>query len=252
MYRVLLYLNMNILTLKVGDKYGHEYINRLYSGLFRNTTIPFKFYCLTEDSTGLLDAINVIPLVHDDKYVRQWYKLQLHNQPQIEGKCLILDIDYVVINNVDEILSWDLPRHTFGCNFRWWTKPERQKVCPINGGFQMFWQGDTNHLPTIYEQNPEFYRDIYYKLGQTNLGGGEQNFVHNHVNLDRSWLPSTWFGKYKEGSINKLNTRWCNFVPFYMNGKFHPDVKMVHFSDTDNMIENYKEPWLVDSWHSVH
>lgn len=239
---------MNVLTLKVGDKYGPEYVNRLYSGLNRNSTVPFTFYCLTENSDDLNDDIQVIPLREDDKYERQWYKLQLHNQPDIKGQCLILDIDYIIIRDVDPILSYQLPHNTFGVNYRWWTKDSRKKVCPINGGFQMFWQGETSNLPNIYEQNPEWWRNIYFKLGETNSGGGEQNFVHNHVKLDRTWLPQTWFAKYRPGQEEKLNRRWSELEPFYSNGKFHPDIKMVHFSDDDNMIECCSEPWVIESW----
>ena len=51
---------MNILTLKVGDKYSPDYVNRLYKGFKRNSSVPFDFYCYTENSDGLDDNISVI------------------------------------------------------------------------------------------------------------------------------------------------------------------------------------------------
>jgi len=47
---------------KWGKKYGADYVNKLYYGVKRNTTKNFKFYCYTDDPTGLHKEILVVPL----------------------------------------------------------------------------------------------------------------------------------------------------------------------------------------------
>jgi len=54
--------SVNILCVKWGKKYGADYVNKLYYGVKKNTTKKFIFHCFTDDSTGLHQEINVIPL----------------------------------------------------------------------------------------------------------------------------------------------------------------------------------------------
>jgi hypothetical protein len=46
-----------VYTVKWGTRYGSEYVNKLYRGIKRNTTIDFDFYCCTDDASGLSDEI---------------------------------------------------------------------------------------------------------------------------------------------------------------------------------------------------
>lgn len=247
---------INILTLKVGDKYGPEYVNRLYNGLQRHSTVPFKFYCYTEEPAGILPDINIIPLVPDGIVQKQFHKIHFHNMPAIEGKCLILDIDYVILQNVDDILSWDLKFGEFGCHLRWWSYDELYK-CRINGGFQMFYQGETKHLYDIFMEKPEYWQTVYIKrmLAEGKLNG-EQNFVDSHVAIKRSWLPPYWFGKFsnitKENSY--ISVYWQIQIDkendFYLyDDGFDPRVKMVHFANDDNFIEDHDEDWIRRNWY---
>ena len=51
-----------VACMKWGDKYGPEYVNRLYNMVERNTTLPFKFICFTDNADGLLPEVSVRPL----------------------------------------------------------------------------------------------------------------------------------------------------------------------------------------------
>mgnify|MGYP000190911516 CR=1 FL=1 len=243
---------MNILTLKVGDRYDSRYVNRLYRGLKRNSTIDFDFYCYTEDPTNLDQNIHVIPLVERDDVQKQWYKIDFHHMPWLQGKCIILDIDYLVISNVDDILGWDLlPKH-FGCNYRWWSI--LTKFCEINGGFQMFNQGDTKHLYDIFYSDPEYWQQYYIQKMHTEPPvNGEQNFVDHHCQCDRSWLPQEWFAKYHLEELSKIQEMWHERVnktdPYFMGGEFNEQIKMVHFSNSNNMIHESDEDWIAEYWY---
>ncbi len=67
-----------VACVKWGTKFGPEYVNKLFRGIKRNTTKPFKFYCFTEDSNGLLPEINIIKLKEDWK--GWWGKATLFSQ----------------------------------------------------------------------------------------------------------------------------------------------------------------------------
>ena len=227
---------IHILTLKVGTKYGSEYVNNLYRSIKKNSTTPFTLYCYTEDSTGLDEDIAIVPLEDPSEFSLQWHKVKFHKInfagiPTGE-KCLILDIDWIVTGNMDSILNYQLPKRTFGCFERWWSN--LRHLCKINGGFQMYYMGDTH---------PD---------GPVN---GEQNFIDMHVELDREWLPMKWFAKWQEDDWLKIQKNWNEDVskhePYYMGGDFAESIKMVHFSNADNLIIEAmeKHEWINDFWN---
>ena len=39
-----------VICLKWGDRYGPEYVNRLYRGVRANTDRPLRFVCITDDA----------------------------------------------------------------------------------------------------------------------------------------------------------------------------------------------------------
>ena len=247
---------IHILTLKVGTKYSADYVNKLYNSIKRNTSEEFKLYCYTDDNKGVHSDITVIQLNNPDEFKLQWHKLKFHKInfggiPTGE-KCLILDIDWIVTGNLDEILGYDLPERTFGCFERWWSNLTH--LCKINGGFQMFYMGDTHPLWTTFNKTPQYWQEYYIKNGLADGPvNGEQNFIDMHVLIDREWLPMEWFAKYEEVKLKGLQSNWSSKVgiadPFYMGGEFHETIKMVHFSDADNNMELVKDEWINDYWY---
>ena len=245
---------IHILTLKVGTKYSAEYVNKLYLNIKKNTTVNFKFYCYTEDSKGILPEIKIIPLNNPDEFQLQWHKLKLHKNDFASiapgEKCLLLDIDWIVIDNIDEILTYDLPQNHIGVFERWWSN--LRHFCKLNGGFQMFYMCDTHYIWNDFNKNPEYWQRHYidngFAVGPVN---GEQNFIHQH-GKNKHWLPMEWFAKYHSEDWIKINRNWEKDVnpnePYYMGGDFAESIKMVHFSNSENLIHKTKEQWVKQYW----
>ena len=104
---------INIVCLKWGTKYGPEYVNRLYTGVKRNTTVPFKFWCFTEDSTGILPDVAIVSLPYADQLDSWWNKLNLFSQdiPIIPGSWIFyIDLDTLIVDNIDQILKTRPPK----------------------------------------------------------------------------------------------------------------------------------------------
>lgn len=51
-----------LVCMKWGNKYGSEYVNRLYAAAKIHITGEFSFACLTDDSSGLDPAILTYPI----------------------------------------------------------------------------------------------------------------------------------------------------------------------------------------------
>jgi len=249
---------MNIFTLKVGQKYSADYVNKLYTALLRQSTAPFDFYCYTEDPSDLIDGIKIIPLEDPGKLKLQWHKLEFHRSGfanVANGEmCLILDIDWIIINEVDEILLHKLKPGQFGCFERWWSN--RREWCKLNGGFQMYRMGDTHHMYETFMKKPEYWQEYFINKGEADGPvNGEQNFIDMHAGDNRHWFPMEWFAKWDEDSWPKIQKNWQAEVnpdhtdPYYFYGMFDERIKMVHFSNAENMIHAVEEDWIGDFWY---
>jgi hypothetical protein len=187
-----------------------------------------------------------------------WHSNEYLNDAGIRHgeKCLILDIDQLVVGNMDEVLEFDLPAGHVGLIRRWWSF--RQNVCRINGGFQMFRAGVTEYVFRAFDQNPLYWQGFYVANGLARGPvNGEQNFLDGFIDGDlRTYLPSAWVGKYQtdNGMLPLIIRQWTDNVdrsdpwePYVMDGHFHSDLKLIHFANANNMIENH-EDWIKKMW----
>ena len=227
---------MNILTLKVGTKYSSEDVYKLFEQIATHTTRSFDLYCLTEDPKGLLDPIIEIPLWKPEEASKQWHKLRLHDPHQtripLGEQCMILDLDWEIKNNIDDIITWPMKWGEFITIYRWWS--DMIDVCPLNGGLQMFYMGDTQHLWQKFWMNPKHYEKTYAIQKKCEVGMGEQNFIHEELKIPRIYLPRHWFGKYNEKVLDhtrmKYNDEIDPYGMFYFDGEFDSKIKMVHYA----------------------
>ena len=64
----------NILVLKHGSKYSADYVNKMYEMVLRNISLPFNFYCLTEDPTGINPGVKILDLPKRIAISGWWFK----------------------------------------------------------------------------------------------------------------------------------------------------------------------------------
>lgn len=104
--------HLNVVTLKWGTRYGAEYVNKLFAGVSRNLTPPFRFICFTDDTAGLAEGIEAFPIPEIDlnppHLYNGWRKLCLFqkNLP-IEGLSLFLDLDIIITGNLDDFFRFE-------------------------------------------------------------------------------------------------------------------------------------------------
>jgi len=100
------YLEYNVIVVKWGNKFTSEHVNRLYRMAKRNITLPFNFYCYTEDPTGIYDEVNIIPLDESLNLEKWWWKLTLFKQNNLNnGINLFFDLDIVIQSNIDHFFT---------------------------------------------------------------------------------------------------------------------------------------------------
>lgn len=93
---------LNVACVKWGNKYEPVYANKLFSMVKRNVSLPFNFFCYTEDSTGLDKDITIIPI--QSNLTHWWLKLDLLKH-FTKGDTILFDLDVVILNNLNRLLS---------------------------------------------------------------------------------------------------------------------------------------------------
>lgn len=98
---------INIVCLKWGNKYGPEYVNRLYAMILRHTTRSFRFWCFTDDATGIRSEVTIAPLPHANEFAGWWNKVWLFSEelPLPAGSNIFyVDLDTLIVGDIDPIL----------------------------------------------------------------------------------------------------------------------------------------------------
>lgn len=121
-------ITKNVVCMKWGTKFGAEYVNRLYSMVEKNLTVPHRFICFTDNGEGVNPNIEIKPLptIKDDGLTEKgWKKLGIFSQmDDIQGQVLFLDLDIIIRSNIDclfeadgefrIIKDWDFPNDIIG------------------------------------------------------------------------------------------------------------------------------------------
>lgn len=211
---------IDIVCLKWGDKFGPEYVNNLFSGIERNSTVPFKFHCFTDDTTGVLENIQCHKLPELD-ITGWWYKLWLFSDemPFEPGtRIMFFDLDTIVTGNIDDILEYDCPKDLTGLkNFY---NPDR-----FASGLLMWKHGTQTDIWTEFLKSP--------RKAQAQSPGGDQEWTEFCAEGWTLWQEEfSGIYSYKQSCSQGLP----------------PNAKIVCYHGTPSIIQSFTE--TVENWDS--
>ena len=242
---------VNILTLKWGDRYGPVFVNRLYTSVRENLSRPFRFFCLTDDHSGLLSEIEVraLPKLElPESHARTtWLKLGLFddNQAEFKGDCLFMDLDIVVTGTLDCFFDY-MPGKR--CIIHNWTQRHLLfKRRPDVGNSSIFrWRAHTM----------QFVVDKFYSEREWALANFRPPQAYLTYALgEKYWWPEVWVQSFKRHSVPlfPLNLMMMPHRP--------KDARILVFHgrpDPDQAIQGYRPrrlhrrtkpaPWIAHYW----
>jgi len=251
---------VTILTLKKGEKYDSNVVNNLYYSIKKNSTVPFRLLCYTDDPEGIIEEVD-IELIHNPyEFPAHWHKVEFH-KGEFAGiehgeDVIVMDIDMLITQNIDDILTFPVSEKEFGAIYRWWSI--RTNWCPINGGIQKFKHGTTHHIWKKFLSMAEYWPTYFSSIGQAAPPYmGEQNLIHHSIEecgLTRKYFPIDWFAKYNsiQTELQELWEANVRKTKYFDYGEFDPTIKIVHFSNArgkDNLINVEEEAWIKKYWY---
>ena len=101
-----------IICMKWGTLYGPDYVNVLFRAVEDNLDIPFRFVCLTDDRTGILDAVECFDIPDHGWAAGEykfggWPKLSVFAKDLygLTGRALFVDLDTVIAGNITDLFD---------------------------------------------------------------------------------------------------------------------------------------------------
>ena len=199
-----------------------EYVNRLYRGVKRNLSLPFKFYCFIGDTPagGFDPAILVRPLL-SFTWLGCLPKLYAYCPSNgLVGRCLMMDLDVVVTGNLDDLAAYSgrfATRSTF----------IKQEGAWLSGGDFAGWEAGTmNHLWDLVAKD---------RLALEKWTGGRERFVYRKHEPDSDFFQLIYPGQivsYKRNVRGKGLPANARLVSCHGNPRPH----------------EIKEQWLLNNW----
>lgn len=196
---------MNFFTFKWGDKYGSEYVNRLYGSLKAHYQKPFTLTCYTDNTTGIREEVQTtnIELLrrYDTDRVFTYEKLVLMDYHE---KGIWLDLDILihqditsVVNNIKEdddfIMIWNHWNDYEKRSLRWYG---RGVACHVNSSF-------------VYFNNPQWLKSFtaknWDKIEWTYKSLDKYMFYQHHRNNNLSYWPRKIFSNYNVQGFQLAN-----------------------------------------------
>jgi hypothetical protein len=140
---------INIVCLKWGDKYGPEYVNKLFNQCKKFINTEFEFYCATDNPVGINPQIQILDFHCYESPESKWggkvftsEKVKLISDESIfdNDRVLLLDLDILILKDLTQyLLSYNPIKPAWILN--WWQDEERFKknygtiTCRINASF---------------------------------------------------------------------------------------------------------------------
>jgi len=199
---------MNIYTVKWGDKYNSDYVNKIAYDIASDfPEADRKMYCITDDPTGLVDFVEPILIPEDNDLEKWWNKMYLFS-PLVEqtGEKLFFDLDILIQHDITAFENFD-PGICLGIVKTWWHDLERMRE-------------ETKHVPhkfsdinsSVLRWNDNFdgaelweYFNKYKKQIMWHYRGIDNFLCDKHV-IPMKIFPLGWVYSFNQGYIYPQDT----------------------------------------------
>lgn len=230
---------LNVICLKHGNKYGADYVNKLYNMVQRHLTLEHRFVCFTENPTGLDSGIEIMTLPESRRIQGWWWKPYIfkHGHFPSGDVNLFFDLDMVIVDNIDKLATY-MPDKFVGLEdvgrvFRKYP----QKL----GSAVLKWP--SNHFHDIWDK---------MEMDPTSVirFRGDQDWIWSLHRDNINFFPELWIQSYKWEirSKSELIYNGSKYVfKDIRNPNINPETAVIAFHGTPNP-EDVQDPIIVDNW----
>lgn len=230
-------LEYNLIVVKWGDKFTPEHVNRLYRMAKRNITLPFNFYCYTENPIGIYDDVNIIPLDESLNLEKWWWKLTLFKRNNLNGINLFLDLDVVIQNNIDHLFN-KVVRNKISLivNYEDWSEKifyiaDPQTIPEYNSSIMLWYNNENTEIYNKFIKQSDLYQKIYLGIDRFFTYEIDQKYF-NYIGEEEYYKR---IGLKMSESIEDFKSESIE-IPEFKNGKRIGKRTIRVFFDPDKSI----------------
>lgn len=181
---------MKIVCIKYGDKFSFEHVNRLYKMVKKNFKEKFDFYCHTENSEKINEAVKIVPLpkeweVYKTEDYPYWVKLHSFFEKPTKETTIYFDLDIVIQNDITHLSKYCVNNKI--CFVKAYWKPHFHLKIPQAPNYDMdlnasvmIWKGDCTWAWKKFKENLNHYALMY---------NGTDPYLHHRHFGRLNWLP---------------------------------------------------------------
>jgi hypothetical protein len=214
----------------------------------RNLTVPFKFFCYTDDSSNLHKDVCVIPFVDHMLDIIVHNKLFLFSyeveQYLTDGPRLYFDLDLIIEKNVDFLLKYACDDLTL-IRSSW--RGEHRRGFPIFhhmlNSSCMVWK--TNNLQKIWNyfiKDPEFF-SLKYHYGMDSF----LSYECENIGIDLAFFPERIFMSHEYGGIDFHEQEYYfakhnkNYIRVHPHVRKQISIVLLNGPNTDRLYPLFKQ-----------
>ena len=177
--------------MKWGNRYGAEFVNRLYTSIKRHTKKSTQLICFTDNSSSINKDIICRPLpkinLPEAISLTPWRKLSIWQHPlgKLKGDVLFLDLDLIITGNLDRFFDFNPGKY---CVIENWTQIGENIG---NTSCFRFPVGKYDYIFKKFQKNPE---EVWKKFHI------EQTFLSAEIK-DQIFWPSDWCKSFKHNLL---------------------------------------------------
>lgn len=236
---------VNIICVKIGTKFDHVFVNRLFEMCKNNITVNFQFICYTDDPTYIDRQIKIIDFIDNDLDIIVYNKLflfskEFHMLLGNDHKCVYFDLDIVIKHNIDQLITFNATKLAV-IKARWKDTFINYMGFPhfdhnINSSCMIWCPKSNYHIWDKFNSYPEFYLTKY-------KNGMDPYLFYEHK--QRGDLPREFFYSFMYGGDLKY-TYWARDekgaqIPHLLKDFFKPIPIVLFNGDAKNKIEKFLE-----------
>jgi hypothetical protein len=191
----------------------------------RHLTLPYTFYCVTDDAHDLHPDINCVMLPENYKFEGWWCKPYIFKYNLFDPNNQVnfyIDLDMVIVDNINCFMLHE-PGNFIGLRNFIYLRSGYKKQKTLGSGI-LRWQN--NSLSMIYDR---LNRDASI----IDSFPGDQEYIWHYYRDRMLFYPEKWCISYRWHYARTRNLTNVKVVDFH--GKPKP-----HESDDQNIIDNWK------------
>lgn len=230
-----------VVCLKYGNKYGPEYVNKLYSMVSRNLTLEHEFVCFTENTKGIDRSIKTQPLPTDLGLTGWWFKPLFFNPSLVPNSTILyLDLDLIIFRNIDGLFKHQPNKF---CIIRDFNRYLIKNYNKFNSSVFRLESGQHSHVYTDFIKNSNSVVKRF---------AGDQDWIRHCISKDYEYWPDEWVQSYKWEMRSKPRmTRDTNGRRNWHEPgtpKVNPETSIAVFHG-DPKPDTCVDPWCSANWH---